>query len=52
MEFNNNGLIVSVYRVGNEWKVAHCLRIRSRFGKSVVKTFPTETEAIKYARQV
>lgn len=50
MELNNNGLIVSVYAHGKEWKVAHCARIGSRFGKAIVQSFKSEKAAMVYAR--
>jgi len=50
MELNNNGLIVSIYRNKQEWKVIHCSRVGARFGKSVVHTFKSKQDAISYAK--
>lgn len=50
MEIQVNGLVASVYSLGKDWKVAHPVRIGSRFGKSIVATFGTELAALKYAR--
>lgn len=50
MEMNNNGLIVSIYEHGNEWKVVHCARVGSRFGKSIVHSFSSKKDALAYAK--